>query len=179
MGTPPDAIVPQLAQIIDRLQWSVYGFVCHLLNDGDQAHDVVQDVFCDVWRQMQRRAPPFGLNGDDAAMRRWIFHAAYCRAVSLLRRRRAIAWESIEAARAVALESPMSFEDQLIEGESLRTALRTLAPEDAACVLLSVVQGWNAVEIAQIIGISHEAAKKRIARAKQRLRSTYLAQEEG
>ncbi len=52
-----------------------------------------------------------------------------------------------------------------------------MAPQDAACLLLSVVQGFTAAEIAQIIDIAPEAAKKRITRAKQRLRAAYFAQE--
>jgi DNA-directed RNA polymerase specialized sigma24 family protein len=38
------------------------------------------------------------------------------------------------------------------------------------------VHGFTCGEIAQIVGIAPEAAKKRLARAKQRLRAAYFAQ---
>jgi DNA-directed RNA polymerase specialized sigma24 family protein len=46
-----------------------------------------------------------------------------------------------------------------------------------ACLLLNIVQGFTSAEIAQILNFSPEAAKKRLARAKQRLRAAYFAQE--
>jgi DNA-directed RNA polymerase specialized sigma24 family protein len=43
-------------------------------------------------------------------------------------------------------------------------------------LLLIVVQGFTAAEAAQIIGATPQAVAKRFARAKQRLRAAYLAQ---
>ena len=64
----------------------------------------------------------------------------------------------------------------MIEGQALGAALVTLAPEDVATLLLSVVHGFTTAEIAQVIDATPSAAKKRLSRAKQRLRERYLAQ---
>lgn len=69
------------------------------------------------------------------------------------------------------------FEDRVVEREVLRQALAMLSAEDAACILLSVVQAMHSSEIAQVLGISAEAVRKRVSRAKQRLRAAYFAQE--
>jgi DNA-directed RNA polymerase specialized sigma24 family protein len=58
----------------------------------------------------------------------------------------------------------------------VRTALAELAGDDAACLLLNTLYGFTAAEIATILDLSPEAAKKRLSRAKRRLRAAYLAQ---
>jgi DNA-directed RNA polymerase specialized sigma24 family protein len=59
----------------------------------------------------------------------------------------------------------------------LQAILAGMPPQDVACLLLNIVQGFTSAEIAQIVDIGPEAAKKRLARAKQRLRAAYFAQE--
>jgi RNA polymerase sigma-70 factor (ECF subfamily) len=163
--------------LMDRTQEPLWRFVRELVGEPEQARDVVQDVFVDAWKTAQRASPPFTDDGDEAAMRRWIFHAGYHRAISVLRRRRVIPWESLDALNFQETDhtpTSSSLEDQIIESAALQTALAALTPDDLACVLLNAVQGFTSAEIAQIVGIAPEAAKKRLTRAKQRLRDAYL-----
>jgi RNA polymerase sigma-70 factor (ECF subfamily) len=164
--------------LVDHTQEPLWRFVRELVGEPEQARDVVQEVFIDAWKAAQRRNAPFTEDGDTAAMRRWIFRAGYHRAISVLRRRRVIVWESLDAfnlKEGGSASAPTSFEEQIAESEALQTALATLTAEDVAAVLLSAVQGFTSAEIAQILGIMPEAAKKRLSRAKQRLRDAYLA----
>ncbi len=163
--------------LLRRFQGPLFGFVGGLVRDDEQARDIAQDVFCDAWRLTQREQPPFTRHDDEEMIRRWLFHAAYWRAVSALRRRRVIRWESLDTSQMRHPEAPRPFEDRIAEGEVLRASLASLTPEDAACILLNVVQGFTTPEIATIVGISPQAAKKRLTRAKQRLRAAYFAQD--
>jgi RNA polymerase sigma-70 factor (ECF subfamily) len=175
MSDPPvSAIAPfsreAFADLLDRCQWSLFGFLRSLVGDEEQARDLMQDTFYDGWRTARRGVPPFN-GSDEAGIRRWLFHAAYNRAISALRRRRLIQWLPLES-----VTLPIVFEDQLAEGHAVRAALAALAPADAACLLLIIVQGFTAAEAGQIIGASPQAVAKRFSRAKQRLRNVYLAQ---
>ena len=97
-----------------------------------------------------------------------------------LRRGRLIRWESLhdllDFERLPMDRTSSSFEELVAESEAMRRALATLNPEDSACLLLMVVQGFTAQEAAAIIGSSATAMGKRIVRAKRRLLSAYLAQ---
>jgi RNA polymerase sigma-70 factor (ECF subfamily) len=159
------------ADLLDRCQWSLFGFLRGIVGDEEQARDLMQDAFCDSWRAAQRGIPPFDGSSDEAGIRRWLFHVAYNRAISALRRRRLIQWLPMEN---VTLS--ISFEDQFAEGQAVRTALATLSAADVACLSLIIVQGFTAAEAGQIIGASPQAVAKRFSRAKQRLRDVYLAQ---
>lgn len=159
------------ADLLDRCQWALFGFLRGIVGDEEQARDLMQDVFYDGWRVAQRGSAPFDGSSDEAGMRRWLFRVAYNRAISALRRRRLIQWLPLEH---VTLS--LAFEDQFAEGQAVRAALAALAPADAACLLLIIVQGFTAAEAGQIIGASPQAVAKRFSRAKQRLRDAYLAQ---
>jgi RNA polymerase sigma-70 factor (ECF subfamily) len=164
--------------LVDRNQHALHAFLRGLVGHGEQARDLVQDTFHDAWRAAQRGTPPFDGHADDDAIRRWLFRTAYCRGVSALRRRRLIHWEQLERITEACLEgAERPFEDLIAEGEALRAALACLAPSDAACLLLRVVQGFSAAEVGQIVGATPDVITKRLSRAKQRLRVAYLAHE--
>ena len=166
--------------ILERFQAPLIRFVQQLTHSDEDAHDLVQDAFVDAWRATQRQTPPFVAGGDERAVRNWLFRAAYCNAISVLRHRGVITWESLaiyDAADDAAPAAPGCFEDQVIEGEALRAALAALESTDVACLRLSTIEGFSTAEIAQILDIAPAAARKRLSRAMHRLRAAYLAQE--
>jgi RNA polymerase sigma factor (sigma-70 family) len=178
--TPADSRPAMFVELLCETQGPLYGFVRGLVGDDEQARDVVQDVFVDAWRAARRAAPPFGCGSDAPAMRRWLFVVAYRAAASVVRHRRVIAWESLDTHDPPETDrfyEPVAFEDLVAEADALQTILASMTPQDVACLLLNIVQGFTSTEIAQIVDIAPEAAKKRLARAKQRLRAAYFAQE--
>jgi RNA polymerase sigma-70 factor, ECF subfamily len=169
------------AGYLDRMQLPLFRFVRNLLGETEQAQDVVQEVFVDAWRSSQRGAAPFTGDGDETAVRRWLFHAAFHRSISVIRRRRLIAWESLDMLHPLEPDryyAPRPFDDQFAQGELMQSALASLGPDDAACLLLNAIHGFTSAEIAQVLTITPVAAKRRLSRAKQRLRNAYFAQQE-
>lgn len=167
------------AELLNRYQWPLFAFVDGFLHEAELSRDHVQDVYCDAWRAAQAVTAPFTNEQQDADRRRWLYHAAYCRAVNTLRRRGRIQWRSLDTAEEAGVELSAAtdpFEDRVVEGEALRRALAGLSPESCACLLLSVVHAFTTPEIARIIGSTPEAAKKRLTRAKHQLRAIYAEQ---
>jgi RNA polymerase sigma-70 factor (ECF subfamily) len=181
MGKPPGpspALTALFASLLERTQEALRGFVRGMVGSSDQAADVVQDVFVDAWRAAQRGVEPFQGDGDESAIRRWLFHVACRKAVSALRHESVLRVASLDVTPAPEPDrfyEPMPFDDQLAEGEVLCKALAELEPQDAAYLLLNVVQGFTALEIASILDVTPPAAKMRVWRAKQRLRDAYFA----
>jgi RNA polymerase sigma-70 factor, ECF subfamily len=181
MSQPPPAVplpAATFAELLDHTQLLVYRFMRHLLGNDEDARDGVQEVFVAAWRAAQRLAPPFTSDGSPADMRRWLLHTAYQRAVSDLRHRRVLAWESLDVdvdEEAVATPSGPPFEDVIAQGDEWRGLLGSLDPQDAACLVLKVLHGYSCVEMAQIFGISPDATRQRLSRATQRLRLAYVA----
>lgn len=165
------------AALVEHHQHALHTFLRGLVGQDEQARDLVQDTFHDAWRLAQKQALPFVAPLDDDGARRWLFHTAYCRAISLLRRRRYTQWESLESAVDLLADTEdFSFEERIAEHESLRAALDQLSADDVACLLLRVIQGFSTAEVAAIVGTTPMLVSKRLSRAKMRLRAAYLAQ---
>lgn len=163
-----------------RYTQPLHVFLCGLVHDPELARDLLQDTFIAAWSAALQGTPPLLANGNEAEMRRWLYRVAYRRAVDSLRRGRLIRWESLhellDFERLPMDRTSSSFEELVAESEAMQRALAILTPEDSACLLLMVVQGFTAQEAAAIIGSSATAMGKRIGRAKRRLLSAYLAQ---
>src|SRR5262249_55654342 len=160
--------------LLQTTQAALYAFVRQLTGRSEDARDLVQEVYVAAWRAAQRGSPPFdrALEGETTvgAVRRWLFHVAYLGAAAFLRHHHALLWESLEGTDEASVLAPIGqtrapepFEDQVIEGAVLHTALAHVPPGDAACLLLAIVQGFTTAEIAQILEIKPEAARKRLS----------------
>lgn len=164
--------------LVHRHTESLHIFLCGFVHDPELARDLLQDVFCAAWDAAQRGTPPFN-QGDEIAMRRWLYRIAYRRAIDVYRRKRVIRWESLDklnTGEPLDLAVSTSFEDAIAESEAMSHALALLHVEDVASLLLTVVHNFTIQEAAVIVGCSPAAMGKRIWRAKQRLLSAYLAQ---
>jgi RNA polymerase sigma-70 factor (ECF subfamily) len=164
-----------------REQQALRGFVRGLTGDVEQARDITQDVFMVAWRTAKEGAPPFTPNTEERSIRRWLYCVAYRRAISVQRHERVLSVESLDQERAPhreRLAARGAFDERIVEREALKTALADLETAEAACLLLNVVQGFTAREIATMLEISPDAAKRRLTRAKQRLRDAYFAREQ-
>ncbi len=178
-GAKPRLSVVAFSALLERGQRPLYTFLCGLVSDDEQARDLVQDTFYEAWRIHLESAPPFDVLRPETEVRRWLFRVAYHRAVSTLRRRRVLRWHSLDTTQDdEGADTPVAvpFEERVVEDDALRAALASLGPADVACLTLVVVHGFTAAEVGQIVGASSQAVAKRFARAKQRLRGVYLAQ---
>ena len=176
MVTKDEAQVQQeFTSLIAQHGHDLLVFLRSMVGQPDQAADLLQDTYSDAWRAVRRDAPPFVAVGTVQEQRRWLFHAAYCRAISALRHRRLITWEPLNVAQLVPDLRTGDMAERVAEQEAVRQALVTLSQDDIASLILTVVHGFTAQEAAQVIGISAPAVAKRVSRAKQRLLAAYLA----
>jgi len=171
----PEAV---FEDVLAQTQVSLITFVRGLVGDWELARDITQDTFVAAWRSMVRNSPPFDTLDDVAGIRRWLFTVAYRQAIKHLRRRRVIAWEPLDdsVSTETVLQVRPSFEDAVADAETLRLALLSVGPEDAACFLLQAAHGFSAAEVAAILDIRTDTLRKRFSRARQRLRDAYNEQ---
>jgi len=162
--------------LVERYQQLLYAFLRGFVEHGEQARDLTQDTFAAAWRATQACVAPFVAEAAEEDRRRWLYRIAYRRAVDLLRRRRLVRWEALDPIVETETGDLPPFEDRVIEGEALRAALAELPSQDVACLLLRIVHGFSAAEVGEIMGVSAEVITKRLSRARQRLRATYLEQ---
>lgn len=127
--------------------------------DLSAAEDLSQEVMIRAWRKLPRDAEP-------AAQRAWLRRAASNAAIDELRRRGRQATVGIDQTDGIAdSESP--------EPDAAREALATLNPHDRLLILLRFDAGLQHREIAELLAISEEATRKRVARARKAFIAAY------
>lgn len=128
------------------------------------AEDAVQDAFVSAWR----RLPEFR---GDAAFRSWMYRIVTNRCLNLLRARRPTA--PLEAVAEPAAPEAQASPERTVENRAavraLREALGGLSPEQRACWVLREFHGMGYEEIAQAVGITQQAVRGRLFRARRYL----------
>jgi putative glutamine amidotransferase len=123
--------------------------------DLSAAEDLCQEVVIRAWRKLPRDAEP-------AAQRAWLHRTASNVAVDELRRRGRRPTVALEDSHGEQLAG-----DRLDEPDAVREALATLSPHDRLLILLRFDAGLQHAEIGQLLAISEEATRKRVARARK------------
>jgi RNA polymerase sigma-70 factor (ECF subfamily) len=151
----PAAVAAQ--ELFARCERRVGSFLVQMVRDRGLAEDLLQDTFHDAFRARSELV----LASNREA---WLFALARNRALGALRRRRRYAalLERLSPPRATVQDS-----DEVL---ALRDLLeRHLDPDERALLLLRYLHGFDATELAQIVGISPEAVRQRLSRSRRKL----------
>jgi RNA polymerase sigma-70 factor (ECF subfamily) len=153
-------------------QAAICAYLERMIGDPDDAYDLTVASFEKAYRNWHR-AP-----AENVAP--WLYRIATNTCLDELRRRRLIRWQRLDAfaavfhPRQVARDNP---EHDVIRGEQralLRAALDQLSPRHRAALLMRECQGLSCGEVGEALGISKEAAKQLLFRARQQLRASYV-----
>ena len=137
-----------LAAIYDRYRLILFGLVLRILNDRQEAEDILQETFVQIWR----RAGDF----DESRGRvfTWLVTIARSRALDRLRALSSRARVADEAAQLPRYEVGDASTDALRSEQStiVRRALAELPEEQRRTLLLAYFEGLTQTEIAERLG---------------------------
>ncbi len=150
--------------LVLRYEARLRRYLANLLHDEELAADVLQETFLELHQALNDPNLPPSLS-------RWLYRAATNNAIDALRRRSVRT--RIRARLAAMAPRPRDPSDDALGRLAATRALAQLSPEDRACVLLHAALGLRYYEIGQMLGLSDDAARQRITRAKARFRRLY------
>jgi len=159
LGGDVEAFAALVAHHRDRL----VRYATHMLGDGDEAEDVVQEAFVRAYRGLPRCADP---GRFDAWLFRIVVNRCRTAGARRTRRTRTVVVDHAAVARAADPE-PAPPEGWFDEVDA---ALRRLEPLQREAFLLRHVEGMNYAEMALVTGAGESALKMRVKRACDRLR---------
>ncbi len=172
--------------LVERNSADVYSVALKLLGDEHEAEDVLQETFLSAFRAIG------GFEGR-SQLSTWLYRIAYNASLMRLRKRKRMSAFSLDQPPAGpnAVDETLSRhlvdwsavpDEQLMTAEARREMDRAIAelPETLRSVfVLRDIQGLSGAETAQVLGITVQAVKTRLHRARLWLRnrlSEYFAE---
>jgi RNA polymerase sigma-70 factor, ECF subfamily len=153
--------------LIDRLQQPITGYLHRLVGDREVALDLAQDTFVQVYKEINKTSGELALDA-------WIYRIATNYGLRYLNRKRLRQFVQLESREnfdeSLAVAGP---EDQTETRILIEQALGIMKPKDAAVLQLHYGNGFTYEEIGQVMEISSEAVRKRVARSVEKFRKVY------
>ncbi|MCD7440778.1 sigma-70 family RNA polymerase sigma factor [Streptomyces lincolnensis] len=133
-----------------------------LLGSRAEAEDAVQDAFLSAWRSL----PEFH---GRASFGTWMYRIVTNRCLNVLRARKPVApLETVgDLPAAEHATSPVRITEARDAVRELREALDLLSAEQRACWVLRELDGRSYEFVADAVGISQEAVRARVFRARR------------
>ncbi|MDQ2713996.1 MAG: sigma-70 family RNA polymerase sigma factor [Chloroflexota bacterium] len=161
--------------LVNRYNTGLFNFICHFLGDYDQACDILQQVFLQLYISLPKLR-----TGEP--LKAWLFQVARNRCLDELRRKRAIHFSELETVSDEDEISPLAalpdsgpLPDDLAERQDVQDALREaidgLPPKFHSVVLLRYTAQLSFSEIGQVLDMPEATAKTYFQRAKPLLRT--------
>jgi len=155
-----------LAQLYDLYRVILFGLLMRILNNREEAEDVLQEVFLQVWRRAadfdENRGRPFT----------WLVTLARSRGIDRLRtlaaRERVATAGAQDEAKAVSDATSDAFRSE--QREAVNNALAQLPDEQKRLLLLAYFDGLSQSEIAARVGAPLGTVKTRMRAGMMKLR---------
>jgi RNA polymerase sigma-70 factor (ECF subfamily) len=164
-------------ELVRRYQDRLYHTAVRLLDNTDDAADVVQEAFLNAYVSLR------AFKGD-ARFFTWLYRIAVNSAISLKRRQR-VALNADSSLSGAAATEPMDLSEssrpelaveRAEDVERLQSALNRLTPEHRVVLVLKEIEGQKYDEIAAILQVPIGTIRSRLHRARVELRDKLAEQ---
>ncbi len=146
----------------------MWGVAMRILRDADEAADVVQEAFANVWEHRARLV-------DVTSIRSYLFTAVRNMCLDRLRRSRECRLSEPDAVAALASEDVQADVENRQHLQLLEAMMQTLSPDCVQVIRLNAYNGLSAQEIADVTGFSHDKVRALLSRGRRRLREMFYA----
>jgi RNA polymerase sigma factor (sigma-70 family) len=170
-GTTPDAASswtpPTWEEIVREHSARVYRLAYRLTGNSHDAEDLTQEVFVRVFRSLSSYTP--------GTFEGWLHRITTNLFLDMARRRQRIRFEGLgdDTAQRLRGDEPtpaQAFDERHLDGD-IQAALKALAPEYRAAVVLCDIEGLSYEEIADTLGVKLGTVRSRIHRGRAQLRT--------
>ncbi|MCM3630232.1 RNA polymerase sigma factor [Paenibacillus glycanilyticus] len=149
--------------VIEFYQLPLYRYVYQLLHDREESEDAVQDVFLQVFRNMDKYSRQISFTS-------WLYKIAYHHCLNLIRKRNGL----LSRLHLFRREAVTTDYDSSLRVDEI---LRGLSLEEKQIVLLRVVEELTFEEISLILDCKAATVRKRYERTRVKMQRNYVNEE--
>jgi RNA polymerase sigma-70 factor, ECF subfamily len=150
----------------------IYNYLYRLSGSKELADDLTHDTFLSAYESLPKLRP-------DSNITPWLYRIASNRFRDVLRRRKVISWLPwTEAPRDETRLAARGDEELIPDKEVVQEVLASMKPDYALCLVLRLAEGFSSEETANILGLTPEAVRMRLSRARQMFKTAYAAYEQ-
>ncbi len=148
-------------QLYTLYSGAMYNLCYRMMNNREEAEDQLQEAFLEAFTQL-------GKFRFESAFGAWLKRITVNKCINALRKRRA----ELVPVGELPEWPPEETEPELpsLTVEEVRRALEKLPEGYRVIFSLYLLEGYDHVEISQIMGISEETSKSQYSRARQRMK---------
>ncbi|MHA7131015.1 RNA polymerase sigma factor [Algoriphagus namhaensis] len=144
-------------QLFELTKNMIYSLAYRVLNDEDEAHDVLQDTYVEVFQNIQKLSHPEALTA-------WMKTIAARKAIQRSKKR--LQFEPLDQ-----IENSTDDFESWFDAEMLEQAIFGLPDGARAVFVLIAVEGYPHKECAELLGVSESTSKSQYSYAKGLLRA--------
>lgn len=161
-------------QIFRLLREELVRYVRSIVYEEALAHDLVQDVFVDLWGLRERLDP-------SQPLKAYLYRMARNRALRHLRDERNHAEKHAQIKQSAVVSTSHDYQADVLEGDTLAQRLRkwivNLPERQREALVLSRYHEMSHKEIASVMGVSPRTVNNHIMRALENLQKQIMAYE--
>ncbi len=150
--------------LYEQLGSSVFAYLTRMTGRRELAEELTQETFLTAIRKIG-----FYVHRGEGGLRSWIFRIATFATLDVLRRERKMTITD-EVPEKVDGSDPLAELERLEFTESVNEALGGLTPAQRMFLVLKEQEGMSCMEISRICGLSENAIKQGLFRARAALR---------
>lgn len=163
-----DSLTNQFKAIYEKEADAIFRFCLIRVTDREQAKDITQETFTRLWINL-------GQGKEMTNSRSFVFTIAHNLIVDWYRKKKSLSLESVMENSSGEYEEPADADayrhlESSAEGRYLISKINEISPSYRHAVYLRFVEGLSPPEIAEVIGVSVNAASVRINRGLEELR---------
>lgn len=161
-------------EIVDAYKNKLYSFLVKLTCSRQDAEEILQEVFIRAWRHL-------GQYDERWMFSTWIYRIATNVYKSWQKKKKKIQTVPVseELISDIAVGSPEEAYEKNERKQEVIVLIQKLKENQRIPLILKYVKGFSYYEIGRIMGISEDAAKMRVFRARETICKRYLERHRG
>lgn len=158
--------VDAYGDLVESYQSQIIRYFFRMTGDTETARDLVQDTFLQVYKSLSKTTP-------DLPFKSWLYRIATNNVLQYRRKKKSL--PSLRPMDNPGFEAESQSVNKVTNEAEVQDILLRIPAKYRACMILHYIDGFKYREIGQMLGMSEDAVRMRVARGSEEFRKRFDA----